>query len=111
MIDPLKGTVPRDFLLQVFFINHLPQAPVNNIRIISNFFENSGRYSQVKVHHRVYLALGKLIHEKNQTSKKSQGTVPLRNHVKLITLVLHERLGMLETFLLLGRPKKFKKCN
>ncbi len=40
----LKGTVSRDFLLQVFFMNH-----DNNIRIISNFFENSRRYSQVKV--------------------------------------------------------------
>ncbi len=37
-INICKGTVSRDFLLQVFFINHLPQAPENNIRIISNFF-------------------------------------------------------------------------
>ncbi len=48
----LKGTVSRDFLLQVFFMNHLPQAPDNIIRIISNFFENLRRYLQVKVHHR-----------------------------------------------------------
>jgi hypothetical protein len=33
-------------------MNHLPQAPENNIRVISNLFENSRRYSQVKVHHR-----------------------------------------------------------
>jgi hypothetical protein len=33
----LKGTVSRDFLLQVFFKNHLPQARENNIRVISNF--------------------------------------------------------------------------
>jgi hypothetical protein len=51
-IYSLKGTVSRDFLLQVFFMNHLPHAPDNNIRIISNFFENSRRYSQVKGHHR-----------------------------------------------------------
>jgi hypothetical protein len=25
-----EGTVSRDFLLQVFFMNHLPQAPENN---------------------------------------------------------------------------------
>jgi hypothetical protein len=37
-INIYKGTVSRDFLLQVFFINHLPQAPENNIRIISIFF-------------------------------------------------------------------------
>ncbi len=29
-----------------------PQAPENNIRVISNFFENSRRYSQMKVRHR-----------------------------------------------------------
>ncbi len=29
-----KGTVSQDFLLQVFFTNHLPQAPENNIRVI-----------------------------------------------------------------------------
>jgi hypothetical protein len=29
-----------------------PQAPENNFRVISKVFENSRRYSQVKVHHR-----------------------------------------------------------
>jgi hypothetical protein len=48
----IKGTVSRDFLLQVFFMNHFPQAPENNVRVISNFFENSRRYSQAKVPHR-----------------------------------------------------------
>ncbi len=47
-----NGTVSWDFLLQVFSWITFPQAPDNNIRIISNFFENSRRYSQVKVHHR-----------------------------------------------------------
>jgi hypothetical protein len=39
----VKGTVSQDFLLQVFFINHLPPppAPENKIRVISNFFKNS----------------------------------------------------------------------
>jgi hypothetical protein len=32
------------------FMNHLPQAPENTIRAISNFFKNSLRYSQVKEH-------------------------------------------------------------
>jgi hypothetical protein len=32
-----KGT--QDFLLQV--LNHLPQTPENNVRVISIFFENS----------------------------------------------------------------------
>jgi hypothetical protein len=33
-------------------MNHLPQAPENNTRVISNFFQNLQRYLQVKVHHR-----------------------------------------------------------
>jgi len=33
----LQGTVSRDFSLQVFFMNHLPQAPEKYIRVIWNF--------------------------------------------------------------------------
>ncbi len=47
----LKGIVSRDFLLQVFSCIIFPKAPEYNIRIILNFFKNSQRYSQVKVHH------------------------------------------------------------
>ncbi len=47
----LKGTVSRDFLLMVFFMNQFPPAPEYSVRTVSNFFENSRRYSQVKVHH------------------------------------------------------------
>jgi hypothetical protein len=43
----LKGTVSQDFLLQLFFMNHLPPSPRNNIRVISNFIENLRRYLQV----------------------------------------------------------------
>ncbi len=38
------------FRFCVWIIFH--QAPENNTRVIENFFENSRRYSQVKVHHR-----------------------------------------------------------
>ncbi len=51
-----KGTVSRDFLLQVFWII-FPQALENNRRVISNFFENSRRYSQGKVHQRYRVSL------------------------------------------------------
>ncbi len=44
-----RGTVPRDFLLLVFFMNQFPKTPEYNV---SNFFKNSRRYSQLKVHHR-----------------------------------------------------------
>ncbi len=49
---PLKGTVSRDFLLLVFFMIQFPPS----FRVFhldrTNFFENSRRYSRVKVHHR-----------------------------------------------------------
>ncbi len=49
---PLKGTVPRDFRLQIFFLNQFPPSPwvYCTIRVVSDFFENSRRYSQLKVH-------------------------------------------------------------
>ncbi len=47
-----KGAVSRDFLLHSFSWIIILQVPENNSRVISNFFENSRRYSQVKLHHR-----------------------------------------------------------
>jgi hypothetical protein len=34
-----KGTVSRDFLLLVFFMNQFPPAPEYSIKTISNFFK------------------------------------------------------------------------
>ncbi len=48
----LKGQCHKIFRFRFFSWITFPQAPDNNIRIFSNFFENSRRYSQVKVHHR-----------------------------------------------------------
>ncbi len=48
----VKGTVSRDFLLLVFSRTSFPQASDYTIRAVSNFFENSRRYSQLKVCHR-----------------------------------------------------------
>ena len=42
LVENIKGTVSRDFLRQVFLWITFPQAPDNNIRIISNFFEIRG---------------------------------------------------------------------
>ena len=47
----IKGTVSRDFCFWFFSRISFPPAPEYPIRTISNFFENSRRYSQVKVHH------------------------------------------------------------
>jgi hypothetical protein len=44
--SPFKGTVPRDFRLQVFFMNQFPQAPEYTIRVFSNLQENLRRYLQ-----------------------------------------------------------------
>ncbi len=38
-----KGTVSRDFLLPVVFMNQFPPAPEYPIRTVSNFFKNSRR--------------------------------------------------------------------
>ncbi len=47
----LKGIVSREFLLLVFPWISFPPAPEYSIRTVLNFFENSWRHSQVKVHH------------------------------------------------------------
>ncbi len=44
---PLKGTVSRDFLPLIFSWISFPQPPDYTIRAISNFFENSRRFSQL----------------------------------------------------------------
>jgi hypothetical protein len=36
-----KGSLKRDFCLQVFFVNPFPQAPAYPIGAVSNFYENS----------------------------------------------------------------------
>ncbi len=46
-----SGAWGKLLFASIFFINHLPQAPDTNIRVIYYLFENSWRYSQVKVHH------------------------------------------------------------
>jgi hypothetical protein len=48
----IKGTVSGVFLLQVFFMNQFLPSPEYPIGTVSNVFENSRRYLQIKVHHR-----------------------------------------------------------
>jgi hypothetical protein len=47
----LKGTVPRDFSLQICFMNEFPQASENPIRAFQIFFKNARRYLQLKMHY------------------------------------------------------------
>ena len=48
----LKGQCHEIFCFWFFSWISFPPAPEYPIRTVSNFFENSRRYSQVKVHHR-----------------------------------------------------------
>ncbi len=48
----LKGQCHEIFCFWFFLWISFPPAPEYHIRTVSNFFENSLRYSQVKVHHR-----------------------------------------------------------
>ncbi len=41
-VTQFKGTVPRDYRLQVFFMNQFPQAPEYTIRAVSNFSKIRG---------------------------------------------------------------------
>ncbi len=50
-LQSFKGTVSRDFCYWFFSEISFPPAPEYPIRTVSNFCENSRRYSQVKVHH------------------------------------------------------------
>ncbi len=45
----IKWRVSRDFRLQTFFVNSFLQPPDFLIRAVSNHFNNSRRYSQLKV--------------------------------------------------------------
>ncbi len=38
----LKGTVPRDFRLQVFYMDQFPPSPIYTIRAVSNFLKIRG---------------------------------------------------------------------
>jgi hypothetical protein len=88
----LKLTVSRDFLLQIFTWIILPQPPENNTRVTSNLFENSRRYSQVRVHRQKFemtlllfsWAGGKLIHGENLKSKISWHC-PFKSNFRTLT--------------------------
>ncbi len=43
--------MPRDFRIQVFYMDQFPQAPDYTLRAVSYFSENSRRYPQLRVHH------------------------------------------------------------
>ncbi len=73
----VKGTVPQDFRLHVFFMNQFPQAPEYPNRAILNFFENWRRYSQLKVPHRSHWHWWQMEKVLNQKSFNCFVWVPL----------------------------------
>jgi hypothetical protein len=50
-LDKLKGTVSQDFFASGFFHESVSPSPRVSHKDSFRFFENSLRYSQVKVHH------------------------------------------------------------
>ncbi len=73
----LKGQCHEIFCFRFFSWITFPQAPDNNIRIISNCFENSRRYSQVNVHHRCQRHQWQICHRKQQHQGQILPPVPL----------------------------------
>ncbi len=64
----LLGTVPRDFQLSVFFINLFPPIPRASHLRSFRIFENSQRYSHLKVHQRM-VSLRPVANGKNLQAK------------------------------------------
>ncbi len=67
---PLKGPCHEIFCFWFFLWISFPPAPECPNRTVSNFFENSLRYSQVKVHHRCQRHRGKFATGVNDTGGK-----------------------------------------
>ncbi len=58
----LKGQCHENFDLWFFSWLSFPQALEYTIKAVSNFFENSRRYSQLKVHHRCHCQICRWCH-------------------------------------------------
>ncbi len=76
----LKGQYHEIFCFRFFSGIIFPQTPENNTRVSLNFFKNSRRYSQVKVHHGINDKGGKFATGGVNTSSTSANcTVPAAN--------------------------------
>ncbi len=96
-----KGTVSRDFLLQVFSWIIFGQVPENHIRVISNFFKNSRRYSQVNVHHRYQWHRWQICHRCHRYQQHRRQILPL---VPLVLLIPVANLPPLSTIPVANLP-------
>ncbi len=85
----------RDFRLQVFLWIIFSQAPEYAIRAVSNFFENSRRYLQLKVHHRCRWHWWKMKKNFNQKSFYYFFGIPLYSRINIkINLFLQVHFKM-----------------
>ncbi len=75
--EELKGQGHEIFCFKFFSWITFSEAPENNIRVISNFFENSRRYSQVKVHHRCRWYRRQIFHRYQRHQRQILPPVPL----------------------------------
>ncbi len=79
----LKGQCHEIFDFWFFSWIRFPQAPENTIRVVSNFFENSRRYSQLKVCHRCQRHRWQMQKIFNHKSFNDLDWTPLGSIVKL----------------------------
>ena len=97
-----KGIVSRDFCFWFFSCISFPPDPEYSIKTVSNFFENSQRYSRVKEHHRYQrhrwqichryqrhrwqifppFSLALLIHPAHQHCRRWKGIHPAHQHCR-----------------------------
>jgi hypothetical protein len=96
-LSRFKGTVSRDFLLLVFFMNQFPPAPEYFIKPHSNFFENSRRYSQDKVHHRYQRHRLQIFHRCQRHRRYQRHRRQILPPVSLVLLVLVANLPPVST--------------
>ncbi len=95
------GTVSQDILLLVFLWISFPPAPEYPNRTVSNFFQNSRRYSQVKVHYRYQWHQWQICHRYWQSWQivgKKSGCWDLRVNLKAKICKLIIKTFMIEDY-------------
>ncbi len=73
----LKGQCHKIFFFWFFSWICFPQAPEFSIRAVSNFFENSRRYSQLQVDHRYQRHRWQICHRHQRHRRQILPPVPL----------------------------------
>ncbi len=75
--DPIKGTVSRDFLLQIFSMNHLPPKPLKITLVFVQIFS--------KIH-------GDICKSRCTTGINNPGVVDTSGKLQLVLTILAENL-------------------